>query len=153
MRCRRREWFDTSDAMAQHHTRIPFDFQVEWRAPRPFSEFLTPSAFILPKSGQKWNSRMKNNLWVLYKWLYENLSFLFHASCPCGDLWVLFQISHFPCTTHDTWILTPHDTWICTHLNYPSSPKLGTITDQTTLHSSCWALFFSSCVTQSPYWL
>ena len=38
--------------------------QVEWRAPRPMSEFLFAShAFFIPKTGSKWGSRIKNNLY------------------------------------------------------------------------------------------
>ena len=133
--------------MTQHHT--PLHFQVEWRAPRPFSEFLTPSAFVLPKSGQKWNSRMKNNLWVLYKWLHEQLSCLFHDSCPCRILYTV-SVSNFKLCSMPIPHLMSHETKT---LCQPASPKLGTITDQTTSRSSCWALLSSSCATQSPLWL
>ncbi|GAX76020.1 hypothetical protein CEUSTIGMA_g3463.t1 [Chlamydomonas eustigma] len=38
--------------------------EVEWKPPRPLNEFLlAPNAFMLPKSGAKWNSRIKNNLY------------------------------------------------------------------------------------------
>mmetsp|Transcript_28479 Transcript_28479/g.62692 ORF Transcript_28479/g.62692 Transcript_28479/m.62692 type:complete len:222 (-) Transcript_28479:1791-2456(-) len=38
--------------------------EVDWKAPRPVGEFLLqPKAFVLPKSGNKWNARVKNNLY------------------------------------------------------------------------------------------
>ncbi len=55
--------------------------QVDWKAPRPLSEFLfQPKAFVLPKSSSKWTARVKNNLYY-YRSNYAAIFVLSFVLC------------------------------------------------------------------------
>ncbi len=69
--------------------------QVDWSYPRPLTEFiLAPNAFMIPKTGSKLSSRLKNNLYY-YRSNYLLLFLLSFTVCFMRNPFALLALLVF----------------------------------------------------------